>query len=121
MTQLYDRLNKTAHRLITKYGYNKAEFYRQLEPLQGWKNDFETVTEIVDIIVLPSPKYSRETYRLQNAKDMVDNNYIAYMADNGFTPTVNDTFKAGETIYAIQSVVAIKPNGKDIVYKMELK
>lgn len=121
MTKLYEKLYKTVHRLITKYGYNQIEYYRQIDIANSWNNDFDIVTEIVDIIVLPSPKYSRETYRLQNAKDMVDNNYIAYLADYGFTPTVNDTFKAGETTYTIQSVVAIKPNGKDIVYKMELK
>mgnify|MGYP000965280731 FL=1 len=52
---------------------------------------------------------------------MVDNNYIAYMPHSNFVPTINDTFTVKGVTYSIQSVVRINPNGKDVLYKLELK
>lgn len=121
MVQLYDRLTKTAERLIKKYGYNKALYNRQSDVKNGWKNEFQTITEAVDIIVLPSPKYSRESYRLQGEKAMLDNNNIAYMPYSGFVPNINDSFKVSGKVYTVQSVVELNPNGQKILYKLELK
>jgi hypothetical protein len=121
MANIYDRLSQTATRLIKKYGYNKAKYYRQVKTEESWNNEFETKTVLVDIIVLPSPKYSRETFRLQGERAMVDNNYIAYMPHSNFVPTINDTFTVKGVTYSIQSVVRINPNGKDVLYKLELK
>lgn len=121
MVDIYDRLSETASRLINKYGYSKAEYHRQVKTQESWKNEFEIETVLVNIIVLPSPKYSRETFRLQGEKAMVDNNYIAYLPNTSFVPTINDTFTVNGTTYTIQSIVRINPNGKDVLYKLELK
>ena len=121
MTELYNKLAKTAERLIKKYGYNKAEYTRQTKTKAGWKNEFQTETVEVDIIVLPSSKYSRETFRLQGEKAMLDNNYVAYMPHSDFVPNVNDVFTVNDTTHTVQSVVRINPNGKDVLYKLDLK
>lgn len=121
MAQIYNRLSKTAERLIKKYGYNKVEYQRQSDVKNGWKNEFQTVTVIVDIIVLPSPKYSRESFRLQGEKAMLDNNNIAYMPYSDFVPNINDSFKINNKTFTVQSVVELNPNGKQILYKLELK
>lgn len=121
MTDIYNRLSQTATRLIKKYGYNKAKYYRQVKTEENWNNEFEIKTVLVDIIVLPSPKYSRETFRIQGERAMVDNNYVAYMPQTNFVPTINDTFTVKGVTYSIQSVVRINPNGKDVLYKLELK
>lgn len=121
MADIYDRLSQTAIRLIKKYGYNKAQYNRQIKTEENWNNEFEIKSVLVDIIVLPSPKYSRETFRIQGEKAMTDNNYIAYMPHSDFVPTINDTFTVNDVTHSIQSVVRINPNGKDVVYKLELK
>ena len=121
MADIYDRLSSTAKRLIKKYGYNKAKYNRQVKSEQGWRNEFETKTVLVDIIVLPSPKYSRETFRLQGERAIVDNNYVAYMPHSNLVPTVNDTFTVNGITHSVQSIVRINPNGKDVLYKLELK
>lgn len=121
MTQLYNTLSKTAERLIKKYGYNSAEYIRQIETKNGWKNEFDRKVEKVNIIVLPSSKYSKETYRLQGEKAMSDNNYVAYMPYSGFVPTINDVFTVNGINHTVQSVVQINPNGKNVLFKLELK
>lgn len=121
MTVLYDRLGKTAERLIKKYGYNKAKYTRQIKAEKGWKNEFDTKVVLVDIIVLPSPKYSRETFKLQGEKAMLDNNYVAYMPYSGFTPNINDVFTVNNVTHTVNSVIRINPNGKDVLFKLELK
>ena len=118
---IYDRLALTAERLIKKYGYNKARYTRQVAVKEGWKNEFEQKTFIVDIIVLPSSKYSRETFRMQGELTMLDNNYIAYMPHSNFVPNVNDVFTVNNTTHTVMSVVRINPKGKDVLYKLELK
>lgn len=121
MSELDRVLNETAKRLIKKYGYSKAEYNRQVEVKNGWKNEFKTETELVDIIVLPSSKYSRETFKIQGEKAMLDNNYIAYLPHTTFTPTINDNFKINDISYSVVSVVMIAPSGNSIIYKLELK
>lgn len=121
MVKLYDTLHRTALRLIKKYGYNKAKYIRQLETTESWNNDFTTEEKIVDIIVLPSSKYSKETNRIQGNKDMLDHNYVAYMPHSDFIPNINDYFTVNGVNYTVLSMVRINPNGKDIIYKLELK
>ena len=121
MSNLYQRLHGVASRLIKKYGYNKVLYRRQVAIASGWKNQFDVEELEVDIIVLPSSKYSKETYRLQNEKAMVDNNYIAYMPYTNFIPEINDTFVAGGVTHTVMSIVRINPNGTDILFKLELK
>lgn len=121
MTKLYDKLEQTALRLINKYGYNKAKYYRQVEVKNNWSNEFELEEKIVDIIVLPSSKYSRETNRLQGEKAMLDYNYNAYLSTQEFIPNINDYFIVNDTTHTVMSVIRINPNGKDVVFKLELK
>ena len=52
---------------------------------------------------------------------MLDNNYVAYMPHSDFVPNVNDVFTVNDTTHTVQSVVRINPNGKDVLYKLELK
>ena len=121
MTKLYDRLNATALRLIKKYGYSKAKYYQQVESNQDWYNEFETKELETDVIVLPSSKYSRETVKKQGDKDMVDSNYIAFIPHTNFTPKINDYFIVNDITYTILTIIRINPNGRDVIYKLELK
>lgn len=121
MTKLYDNLEKTALRLIKTYGYNKAKYFRQESVKDGWENDFILKEEIVDIIVLPSSKYSRETNRMQGEKAMLDHNYNAFLSTQKFVPNINDYFEVNGTTYTVVSVIRYNPNGKDVVFKLELK
>lgn len=121
MTKLYDRLEQTAIRLIETYGYNKARYFRQENVKDGWDNDFVIKEEEVDIIVLPSSKYSRETNRVQGEKGMLDHNYNAFLSTQKFVPNINDYFEVGGVTYTVVSVIRYNSNGKDVVFKLELK
>lgn len=121
MTKLYDNLEKTALKLIKKYGYSKSRYFRQESVKDGWENDFVITEEEVDIIVLPSSKYSRETNRMSGEKAMLDHNYNAYLSTQKFVPNVNDYFEVNGVTHTVVSVVRYNPNGKDIVFKLELK
>lgn len=121
MVQLYNSLHNTAIRLIKKYGYSKAEYYHQIELANEWDNTFNSKLLLVDIIILPSSKYSRETYKLQSNRDLIESNYLAYMPHSNFIPTINDYLIVNGVRYEILNIIRINPNGTDIIYKMELK
>ena len=92
-----------------------------MENNQEWYSDFETKELLTDVIVLPSSKYSRETVKKQGEKDMVDNNYIAFIPHTNFVPKINDYFVVNGVTYTILTIIRINPNGKDVIYKLELK
>lgn len=116
-----DRFRLTAQRLIKKYGCTNVTYYQQVEVGNKWENDFQIVEKQTDVIVLPSRKYSRETDKFQGEKDMIEHNYIGYIPYSDFVPKINDSFKLNDVTYTILNVVRINPNGKDIIYQVELR
>ena len=114
---------KLAHKLINKWGYQKATIARQvkLNTEEFWNSDFEIKREKIKICILPLKKYSRETYRVEGDKTMVDSNYIGYMPNYGFLPTINDKITVKDNEFTIVSVIEINPNGEKILFKLELK
>lgn len=119
---VYDSFKRLAKKLIKKYGYNNVDFVRQIKLENNiWNEEFSQEIKKVNVIILPSQKYSRETFRLQNEKNVIDSNYIAYMEHYGFVPNINDLIRTKTYTYTIVSVIEIAPNGEKIVYKLELK
>lgn len=108
--------------MIKKYGYSKA-IYIQYENGTGWRGEQTEVTHNdIEIIVLPSEKYSRETYRFQNEKDLPDSNCVAYIANIKFVPSINDKFIINGTTYTILSVDQICPDGHiQVLFRLEVK
>ena len=119
---LYLRFNLLAKRLIKKYGYNKVKLVHQTKTGNSWENDFVEKTYLTDCLIVPSSKYSKETYRLNGGKDIVENNYVAFIPHTTFKPTFNDKIVTKNEEYTIVSVIAINPDGsQEIIYKLELK
>ena len=112
-----------AHKLINKWGYQKATIARQvkLNTEEFWNSDFEIKYEKIKICILPLKKYSRETYRVEGDKTMADSSYMGYMPNYGFVPTINDKITVKDNEFTIVSVIEINPNGEKILFKLELK
>lgn len=119
---LYKRFNLLAKRLINKYGYSKVKLVRQVNTGNSWENDFTEKTYLTDCLIVPSSKYSKETYRLNGGKDIVENNYVAFIPHTTFKPTINDKIVTKTEEFTIVSVISINPDGsQEILYKLELK
>lgn len=119
---LYKRFNLLAKRLINKYGYSKVKLVRQVNTGNSWENDFTEKTYLTDCLIVPSSKYSKETYRLNGGKDIVENNYVAFIPHTTFKPTVNDKIVTKTEEFSVVSVISINPDGsQEILYKLELK
>lgn len=119
---LYLRFNLLAKRLIKKYGYSKVKLVQQTKTGNSWENDFTEKTYLTDCLIVPSSKYSKETYRLNGGKDIMENNYVAFIPHTTFKPTLNDKIVTKNEEYTIASVIAINPDGsQEIIYKLELK
>ena len=113
---------KLAHKLIKKYGYNKVDYVQQVKVENNiWNDEFSQKIRKVNIVILPSDKYSRETFRLQNEKNIVDSNYIGFIPNHGFVPNLNDLIRTDTYTYTILSVREISPNGEKVLYKLDLK
>ena len=119
---LYKRFNLLAKRLINKYGYSKVKLVRQVNTGNSWENDFTEKTYLTDCLIVPSSKYSKETYRLNGGKDIVENNYVAFIPHTTFKPTINDKIVTKTEEFSVVSVISINPDGsQEILYKLELK
>lgn len=120
---VFDKFDKLAHKLINKWGYQKATIARQvkLNTEEFWNSDFEIKYEKIKICILPLKKYSRETYRVEGDKTMADSSYMGYMPNYGFVPTINDKITVKDNEFTIVSVIEINPNGEKILFKLELK
>lgn len=119
---LYKRFNLLAKKLIKKYGYNKIRLIRQIKTGHSWENNFEEETVYTDCLIVPSSKYSKENYRLNSGKDIVENNYIGFIPHTDFIPTINDRLVTDNGEFTIVSVTNINPDGsQQILYKLELK
>ena len=121
--KLADKMNAVALRLIKKYGYAKAKakLIQQVQIGNSWENNFKREEFAVNIIIVPSPKYSKETAKINGKYDFVESTQLAFIADREVVPTVNDIVKTDKDEYTIQTVVKVAPDGTDIVYKLELK
>ena len=119
----FDKFARLAHKLIDKYGYQKAVLMRQvkLNTEDFWNSEFELKPEKIKICILPSQKYSRETYRVEGDKTMADSNYVGYMPHYGFVPTINDKITVKDNEFSVVRVIEIAPNGEKIMFKLELK
>ena len=119
---LYKRFNVLAQKLIKKYGYNKIRLIRQVKTGHSWENNFEEQTVYTDCLIVPSSKYSKENYRLNSGKDIVENNYICFIPHTDFIPTINDRIVTDTETFTIVSVTNLNPDGsQQILYKLELK
>lgn len=119
---VFDIYYRLAHRLIKKWGYNRVDFIRQLKVENNiWNDEFSQEVKKVNVVILPSDKYSHGTYRLQNEKNIVDSNFMGFMPYHGFIPNINDLIRTKSYTYTIVSVIEISPNGEKILYKLELK
>lgn len=119
---LYKRFNLLAQRLIKKYGYNRVRLVRAVKTGNSWENNFEEKTVYIDCLIVPSSKYSKESYRLSGSKDIVENNYVGFIPHTNFTPTINDRIITNTGEFTVVSVININPDGsQEILYKLELK
>lgn len=119
---LYKRFNLLAKRLIAKYGYNKVKIVRQVKNGNSWENTFEQRTFTTDCLIVPSSKYSKESFRINGKYDIVESNYVAFIPHTNFVPTVNDKIVTKSEEFTILSVIKVNPDGsQEILYKMELK
>lgn len=119
---LYKRFNKLAYRLISKYGYKSVKFVQQTKTGNSWENNFETKTIQTKCIIVPSPKYAKESSKLNGAYDVVESNYVAFIPYTTFIPTLNDKIVTNDKEYSIVSVTRVNPDGQqDILFKLELK
>ena len=122
MMGVFDLYYKLAHKLIQKYGYNKVDYVQQVKVENNiWNDEFSQKVRKVNAVILPSDKYSRETFRLQNEKNIIDSNYIAFMPYSGFVPNINDLIRTNTYTHTILSVKELAPNGEKVLYKLELK
>lgn len=119
---LYKRFNLIAKRLIAKYGYSKVKIVKQIKNGNSWENNFEEQTFLTNCVIVPSSKYSKESFRINGKYDIVENNYIAFIPHTNFTPTVNDKIVTKNDEFTVVSVIKVNPDGsQEILYKLELQ
>lgn len=121
MMNYADEYLELANELLTEYSYSDA-FYRKIakDEITG-----EIITEEefqIKIVILPSPKYSKET--LKYKEQVIDSDYLAYMypleqVNVGLNDVIYDLLT--DTTFTIEHVVKLAPNGKNILYKLGLK
>lgn len=119
---LYKRFNELANRLIKKYGYSDVKIARQVKVGNDWENNFETVYHKSPCLILPSQKYSKESFKINTAFDISESNYVAFLPYTKFIPTLNDRIITNLGEYSIVSIVRFNFNGEqEIMFKLELK
>lgn len=119
---LYNRMRTLAKRLINKYGYKKVKYIQQSVSNSSWKGELSSNEYTIDCLILPSQKYSKETYRVNGSFDIADSNYMAFIPYSDFVPTINDLIITQLKEFTIVSVIEISPDGDyPIIFKLELK
>lgn len=119
---LYNRMRALAKRLINKYGYKKVKYIQQSVNNNSWKGELSSNEYTINCLILPSQKYSKETYRVNESFDIADSNYTAFIPYSNFIPTINDLIITQLKEFTIVSVIEISPDGDyPIIFKLELK
>ena len=119
---LYNRMRTLAKRLINKYGYKKVKYIQQSVSNSSWKGELSSNEYTTDCLILPSQKYSKETYHVNGSFDIADSNYTAFIPYSDFIPTINDLIITQLKEFTIVSVIEISPDGDyPIIFKLELK
>lgn len=122
MSAFYEKMAKVADRLISKFGKTEVDYFHVIEKGEDWDKALFVEEHKVNLIILPSDKYSKEVLRLNSSFNIVDSDNLVFMSDVDFKPSLSDYFVLNGKKYTIINVVNIEPDGQtNVVYKLGVK
>lgn len=117
----YDRMIALATRLIAKRGQPvKWVTVRNTEnPAEPWNPGESVTTEYPGtmVAVVPTDRYTFESFRLEKNSDVQIGYEMGYMAQQPFEPNLKDTFVDAKGVtYTIEDMSIVHPDGRSILY-----
>lgn len=110
-----------AQRLIKKRGKPMTWVQvrnSQPNPQEPWNPGpaIETPYPGTMIALLPTDRYTFETFRFQKNSEIQIGYEMAYMAQQTFVPNIKDKILDGVNTLTVEDMAVVHPDGRDILY-----
>jgi len=126
MVGIYERMQATASRLLTKYG-ETVTWNRQIpgalpDPAKPWQNAVPTVDKKqVKVVFFTDTLEDRQLQHYRKRTELPEGLVNGLMVNVDFIPDLNDTITRNGTDLVVAAIDPVNPGGTILMYYVEFK